>query len=47
VDLLELNEDDYRQRPLEERREALCRLVAGGDSIIFSGAIAAEARKAT
>ena len=39
---LEPNEDDLRPRPLEERREALSRLVAGIDGIIFSEAIAAE-----
>ena len=38
---LEPNEEDLRPRPLEERREALSRLVTGID-IIFSEAIAAE-----
>ena len=37
-DLLSLEGDDLRQRPLEERREALSRLVAGVDGIRFSAA---------
>ena len=41
-DLLNLNGEDLRQRPLEERREALSRLVAGADNIVFSEALAAE-----
>jgi bifunctional non-homologous end joining protein LigD len=41
-DLLGLDGDDLRQRPLEERREALPRLVAGVDAIRFSEAVAAE-----
>ena len=41
-DLLRLNGDDLRQRPLEKRREALQRLVAGVDGILFSEALAAE-----
>ena len=41
-DLLSLDGDDLRQRPLEERREALARLVAGVDAIQFSEALAAE-----
>ena len=39
-DLLSLDGDDLRQRPLEERREALSRLVAGGDDIQFSESVA-------
>jgi hypothetical protein len=31
-----------RQRPLEERRDALSRLVAGVDNILFSEALPAE-----
>jgi bifunctional non-homologous end joining protein LigD len=43
-DLLRLNGDDLRQRPLEKRREALARLVAKrrGDGIVFSEALAEE-----
>ena len=41
-DLLRLEGDDQRLRPLEERREALMRLVDGVDGILFSEAIAAE-----
>jgi bifunctional non-homologous end joining protein LigD len=43
-DLLRLNGDDLRQRPLEKRREALMRLVARrrGDGIVFSEALAEE-----
>ena len=41
-DLLSLEGDDLRQRPLEERREALARLVAGVDGIQFSEALATE-----
>jgi hypothetical protein len=41
-DLLSLEADDLRQRPLEERREALARLVAGADAIRFSEALSAE-----
>jgi bifunctional non-homologous end joining protein LigD len=42
-DLLGLDEgEDLRQRPLEERRDALSRLVAGADGIRFSEAINAE-----
>jgi bifunctional non-homologous end joining protein LigD len=37
-----LEGDDLRQRPLEERREALSQLVAGGDDIRFSVALPAE-----
>jgi bifunctional non-homologous end joining protein LigD len=39
-DLLRLDGDDLRQRPLEERREALLKLVAGVDGILFSEAMA-------
>jgi bifunctional non-homologous end joining protein LigD len=41
-DLLSLEGDDLRQRPLEERRKALARLVAGVDGIVFSEALATE-----
>ena len=41
-DLLTLNGKDFRQRPLEERRAALSRLVAGVDGILFSDALAAD-----
>ena len=41
-DLLSLEGDDLRQRPLEERRKALARLVAGVDAIQFSASIAGE-----
>jgi bifunctional non-homologous end joining protein LigD len=41
-DLLSLEGDDLRQRPLEERRDALSRLVHGVDSIQFSAALAIE-----
>jgi bifunctional non-homologous end joining protein LigD len=43
-DVLRLNGDDLRQRPLEKRREALARLIAKrrGDGIVFSEALAAE-----
>jgi bifunctional non-homologous end joining protein LigD len=39
-DLLSLEGDDLRQRPLEERRDALSRLVAGVDNIQFSKSVA-------
>jgi len=41
-DLLNLNGEDLRQLPLEERRHELSRLVAGPDNIVFSEAIEAE-----
>ena len=41
-DLLSLESDDLRQRPLEERREALSQLVAGVSDIRFNEALAAE-----
>ena len=41
-DLLSLDGEDLRQRPLEERRDALARLVAGVDGIRFSEALATE-----
>jgi len=41
-DLLSLNGEDLRQRPLEERRDALWRLVHGVGGILFSDALAAE-----
>lgn len=34
--------DDLRQRPLEERRDALARLVRGFDGVVFSEALATE-----
>jgi bifunctional non-homologous end joining protein LigD len=42
VDLLSLNGEDFRQRPIEERRAALSPLVAGVDNILFSDALVAE-----
>ena len=41
-DLLNLDGEDLRQRPLEQRRDALSRLVAGVDNILFSEALAVE-----
>ena len=41
-DLLSLEGDDFRQRPLEERREALSRLITGVDDVRFSEAFTAE-----
>src|SRR3984957_17861866 len=41
-DLLSLAGEDLRQRPLEERREALSRLVAGVDGVRFSAALTTE-----
>jgi bifunctional non-homologous end joining protein LigD len=41
-DLMRLEGEDLRLRPLEERREALSRLVAGLDGVLFSEAIEAE-----
>jgi bifunctional non-homologous end joining protein LigD len=43
-DLLRLDDDDLRQRPLEKRREALARLIAKrrGDGIVFSEALVDE-----
>ena len=41
-DLLRLNGDDLRLRPIEPRREALMRLVAGVKGLVFSDALAAE-----
>ena len=41
-DLLNLDGEDFRQRPLEERRDKLALLVAGVDGIPFSEAIEAE-----
>jgi ATP-dependent DNA ligase len=43
-DLLRLGGDDLPQRPLEERREALMRLVGKrrGDGILFNEALAEE-----
>jgi bifunctional non-homologous end joining protein LigD len=41
-DLLSLNGQDLRQRPLEERRGALARLVHGIDGLLFSDALAVE-----
>jgi bifunctional non-homologous end joining protein LigD len=41
-DLLSLNGEDLRQRPLEERRGALARLVHGIEGILFSEALAVE-----
>jgi bifunctional non-homologous end joining protein LigD len=41
-DLLGLKADDLREHPLEERRDALVRLIAGVDDIRFSEAVTAE-----
>ena len=41
-DLLNLNGEDFRQRPIEERRAALSPLVAGVHGLLFSDAIVAE-----
>ena len=41
-DLLRLEGDDQRLRPIEVRREALMRLVAGVGGILFSESLAAE-----
>jgi bifunctional non-homologous end joining protein LigD len=43
-DLLRLDGDDLRQRPLEARREALARLIAKrrSDGIVFSEALVDE-----
>jgi ATP-dependent DNA ligase len=41
-DLLRLDGDDMRERPIEARREALARLVAGAQGIVFSDALPAE-----
>jgi bifunctional non-homologous end joining protein LigD len=41
-DLLSLERDDLRQRPLEERRDELARLVHGVDGIRFSEAVVDE-----
>jgi bifunctional non-homologous end joining protein LigD len=41
-DLLRLDGDDMRERPIEGRREALARRVAGAKGIVFSEALAAE-----
>ncbi len=41
-DLVRLEGDDQRLRPLEVRREALQQLVAGVNGILFSEALAAE-----
>ena len=41
-DILSLEGDDLRQRPLEERREALSQLVAGVENIQFSEAFAGD-----
>jgi hypothetical protein len=41
-DLLRLDGDDLRLRPIEARREALMRLVAGANGIVFDEAIVAE-----
>jgi ATP-dependent DNA ligase len=41
-DLLVLEGDDLRDRPLEERREALARLVHGAAGVRFSEALSAD-----
>jgi bifunctional non-homologous end joining protein LigD len=41
-DLLGLEADDLRQRALEERRDALARLIRGVDGVVFSEALVTE-----
>jgi bifunctional non-homologous end joining protein LigD len=41
-DLLNLNGEEFRQRPIEQRRAALSPLVAGVYRILFSDALVAE-----
>jgi bifunctional non-homologous end joining protein LigD len=41
-DLLNLEGDDFRERPLEERRDALARLVHGAAGVRFSEAVSAD-----
>jgi bifunctional non-homologous end joining protein LigD len=41
-DLLNLNGEEFRQRPIEQRRAALSPLVAGVHRILFSDALVAE-----
>jgi bifunctional non-homologous end joining protein LigD len=41
-DLLSLNGEDFRQRPIEERHAALSPLVAGVDCVLFSDALVAQ-----
>jgi bifunctional non-homologous end joining protein LigD len=41
-DLLDLEGEDFRDRPLEERRDALARLVHGADGVRFSEALSAD-----
>jgi bifunctional non-homologous end joining protein LigD len=41
-DLVRLEGEDLRLCPIEQRREALMRLVAGVDGLLFSEALAAE-----
>jgi ATP-dependent DNA ligase len=41
-DLLRLDGEDWRERLIEGRREALARLVAGAGGIVFNEALAAE-----
>jgi bifunctional non-homologous end joining protein LigD len=41
-DLLSLNGEDFRQRPIEERHAALSPLVAGVDCVLFSDALMAQ-----
>jgi ATP-dependent DNA ligase len=41
-DLLSLNGEDFRHRPLEERRAALSPLVAGVNCVLFSDAMSSR-----
>jgi bifunctional non-homologous end joining protein LigD len=41
-DLLRLDGEDWREQPIERRREALERLVASAGGIVFNEALAAE-----
>jgi ATP-dependent DNA ligase len=42
LDLPRLEGDDWRERPIEKRREALARLVVGVEGVVLSEALAAE-----
>ena len=39
---MRLDGDDMRERPIEARREALARVVAGAKGIVFNEALATE-----
>jgi hypothetical protein len=42
-DLLRLDGEDWRERPIEKRRETLARLTAAADGVVFNEALAADA----